>query len=339
MYVSGMIGVHFEVMLEKVLGPFMETAVRVFFDGVNNVMQRDEKAGTRSSLSYSLSCKDIDSDYRWNAGKNFFARLKESRTKSINREAEPLFKKDGSLVKAELKVMNFRQANDKRSKFRSGGNWEEVGEWNTWTGLDIKDIVWPGNSHFPPPGVPEKFHLKITFLEEPPFIFTLEPDPISGECSINRGVPCYVEPEMKCCSGLCIDLLQKFESELGFSYDLIRVRDGKFGTTEHGRWNGLMRELVDKNTDVVLSSLKVNKQREAAVDFSVPFLESGIAISVVKKTGIISPTAFLEPFDFASWMLVALVAIQAAAAAIFLFEFFSPYGYDMKVKSHAVDIG
>lgn len=60
-----------------------------------------------------------------------------------------------------------------------------------------------------------------------------------------------------------------------------------------GEWNGLIKQIQDHRADMVLTSLKITPKRSEVVDFSIPFLETGITIMVSIRKGNISPTAFL----------------------------------------------
>ena len=62
---------------------------------------------------------------------------------------------------------------------------------------------------------------------------------------------------------------------------------------EKGEWNGLVRSLMDGKADMSMASLSITEERNEQIDFSVPFLETGITIIVAVRDGVISPTAFL----------------------------------------------
>ncbi|KAI1291857.1 Glutamate receptor ionotropic, NMDA 2B [Halotydeus destructor] len=331
----GMLGIHFNTTHLRLLDE-IERAVTIFGHGLDSFVSDPKNLNT--SLSPGLSCNG-SSEPRWHKGEVFFKYLRNVSIKSKSGKPNLEFNPDGTLKFVELDVVNLKM----------DGIWEKIGVW-TEQGLEIKDITWPENSPVPPQGVPEKFHLKVTFLDEPSFVSMNDPDNETGECKTSRAVRCRYAPEVeligvnktlayrdpryyRCCSGFCIDLLQKFANDLKFSYELNRVEDGTWGALgANGTWNGLIAELLNHKADIVVTSIKINSDRQAYVDFTVPFLETGITIVVAKKTGIISPKAFLEPFDTVSWIMILLISIQVAAFAIFMFEWLSPSAYDMKMK-------
>lgn len=52
-----------------------------------------------------------------------------------------------------------------------------------------------------------------------------------------------------------------------------------------------------KRADMAIGSLTINEERSEIVDFSVPFVETGISVMVARSNGTVSPSAFLgEPW-------------------------------------------
>ncbi|KAL3210503.1 hypothetical protein MRX96_037080 [Rhipicephalus microplus] len=84
--------------------------------------------------------------------------------------------------------------------------------------------------------------------------------------------------------GYCVDLLHEISATLGFRYRLKLVRDGAYGTRDsQGRWNGLMREIVDMEADLAIGDLTITSEREQSADFTMPFMTLGVSI-LYKKT-------------------------------------------------------
>ena len=69
----------------------------------------------------------------------------------------------------------------------------------------------------------------------------------------------------QCCSGFCVDLLLKFSSDLSFDFKLVRVKDGNWGGIVNGQWNGLVKELIQHETDIVMTSLKVRDSKSLLI--------------------------------------------------------------------------
>ncbi|EGW05688.1 Glutamate [NMDA] receptor subunit epsilon-2 [Cricetulus griseus] len=87
-------------------------------------------------------------------------------------------------------------------------------------------------------------------------------------------------------------------------------------------------QVVMKRAYMAVGSLTINEERSEVVDFSVPFIETGISVMVSRSNGTVSPSAFLEPFSADVWVMMFVMLLIVSAVAVFVFEYFSPVGYN-----------
>uniref|UniRef100_A0A8C2GN40 Glutamate receptor n=1 Tax=Cyprinus carpio TaxID=7962 RepID=A0A8C2GN40_CYPCA len=222
-------------------------------------------------------------------------------------------------------------------------HWDKVGSYEGGI-LQMRYPVWPRYGSFLEP-VSDNRHLTVATLEERPFVIVESVDPATGTC-VRNTVPCrrqsnrtesitgHNEPYTKlCCKGFCIDILKKLSRTIKFSYDLYLVTNGKHGKMVRGVWNGMIGEVFYKRADMAIGSLTINEERSEIVDFSVPFVETGISVMVARSNGTVSPSAFLEPYSPAVWVMMFVMCLTVVAVTVFVFEYFSPVGYNRSLVS------
>ncbi|TMS10893.1 Glutamate receptor ionotropic, NMDA 2D [Larimichthys crocea] len=241
------------------------------------------------------------------------------------------FDSDGYLANPFLDVISWTP----------GRGWEDVGWWENGV-LRLRYPAWSRYGPFlKPPD--DAQHLRVVTLEERPFVIVELADPASGTC-IRDSVPCRrplnasaihegVAPMKQCCKGFCIDILKRLAKIVGFTYDLYLVTNGKHGKKIDGVWNGMIGEVVYKRADMAIGSLTINEERSEVVDFSVPFVETGISVMVSRSNGTVSPSAFLEPYSPAVWVMMFVMCLTVVAVTVFIFEFFSPVGYNRSLQT------
>lgn len=64
-----------------------------------------------------------------------------------------------------------------------------------------------------------------------------------------------------------------------------------------------MDQVVYKRAVMAVGSLTINEERSEVVDFSVPFVETGISVMVSRSNGTVSPSAFLGEKYQIAWCL------------------------------------
>ncbi|XP_070579848.1 glutamate receptor ionotropic, NMDA 2A-like [Ptychodera flava] len=307
----GLIGVKFERQ-----DYFMETALEDAALMYARRLQGFLQNGSHIELADSTGCY-ARGKHSFHGSEDFFDRLRGG----VVPYKDFVFDEHGAVANPRMALLNLDE--DRK--------WREAGMWYNGS-IVMEGVVWLGGKHNPPKGLSPHRHMKFTTIIEEPFVFSIPSSEHEGTCEY--GVTCVTrnltsgEESARCCLGFCIDLLEQLKRDIGFTYDLHLVEDNNYGAEIDGQWNGMIGDIVSHEADAAIGAVRITTERADVVDFSTPFISTGISVLVKRQDGEISNTAFLGSFHITVWVFLLVVAVNITAIFVFVFEWFSPGGYD-----------
>lgn len=166
-------------------------------------------------------------------------------------------------------------------------------------------------------------NISITLVPSAPFCFN-DPD------TMIQGQP------NSAYSGFLIDLLSRatfslnskppFVSDM-MSYTFRSPSNGSYGIKTDGLYNGVVGDLLANVTALAVADLTMTVARATdGVQFTVPFLTSGLGVMTRRVRQPPSMFRFLKPFTTRLWIAV-LGAVVAVAVSIWVLDIASPFGY------------
>ncbi|CAF0729637.1 unnamed protein product [Adineta ricciae] len=200
--------------------------------------------------------------------------------------------------------------------------------------LKEEEIIWSNGLNRKPDGIRARRNVSVVTIEEKPFIFTrpgYNCDPTFEVYCPRLNLNSTVEQiyDQYCCYGYCIAMLQELSKNLSFVFTLYLVPDGKYGTFEREgndtqkRWDGMIRELLNRGADMIVAPLTMSPERAEDIEFTKPFKYHGITVLVRKNLDVSNLKSFLQPFKNALWMMV-LLSVHVVAVVLYLLDRFSP---------------
>ena len=134
--------------------------------------------------------------------------------------------------------------------------------------------------------------LNVVTIPNPPYTFVLP-----GDCEGNA-----------CFEGYAIDLIKELSKILGFQYRIKLSDDRRYGMQSNGTWHGMIGEVADGRADLAVADLTITSKREEAVDFSYPFMTTGISI-LYKRPSVPQAHKLKSPIAIWFYCLITFIMI------------------------------
>lgn len=111
--------------------------------------------------------------------------------------------------------------------------------------------------------------------------------------------------ESKMYSGYSIDLLDELAKRLNFKYDILFQYDHFGHMSPNGSWNKVMKDLIERDVDIGLGSMSVTAEREAVIDFTIPYYDL-VGITILMKKIELERTVFrfLTVLETSVWLCI-----------------------------------
>ncbi|XP_017845731.1 glutamate receptor ionotropic, kainate 2 isoform X1 [Drosophila busckii] len=129
--------------------------------------------------------------------------------------------------------------------------------------------------------------------------------------------------------GYGIDLIKELAEKLGFNFTFIN------GGNDYGSFNkstnittGMLKEIVEGRADLAIADLTITSEREEVIDFSLPFMNLGIAILyITPQKAEPALFSFMDPFSKEVWLYLGL-AYLGVTLCLFVLGRLSPSEWD-----------
>ncbi|XP_076391777.1 glutamate receptor ionotropic, kainate 2 isoform X2 [Megachile rotundata] len=121
--------------------------------------------------------------------------------------------------------------------------------------------------------------------------------------------------------GFGIDIIQELSKMLGFNYTFEVQADNVYGSRspKTKKWSGMLGKIIAGEAHLAITDLTITSEREAAVDFTMPFMNLGISI-LYRKPKKTPPSlfSFLSPFSAGVWwyLIGAYILVSVALFVI-----------------------
>lgn len=189
---------------------------------------------------------------------------------------------------------------------------ENIGYWNTRGGLNITKSWLDSYSDY-------------AITQRPWIVTTVETEPFTMKRIASDAPKGNAQFE-----GYAIDLIDELSLLLNFKYEIRLCKDGKYGSQDEktGEWNGMIGELLREEADIAIVDLTITRKREKVVDFTLPFMTTGVSILFTKPMKAESSLfGFLSPFTISVWFCLVLVT-ALISIVFFICGRLSPYEWD-----------